>query len=110
MIDKLEGFPESIKYPNKNWNSNIPLLTDIVSTTDNYKLALESYPEPFLNYFVVEDSLQALKRSICFGNLRKVKPIFFVLDKIAEGKTSEIVLPNFIPAADVVKYEKSMKN
>ena len=106
MIDKLEGFPESIKYLNKNWNSNIPLLTDIVSTSDTYKLALESYLEPFLNYFVVEDSLQALEAINMLRKSQKGKANFFILDKIISENDSGIDLPNFIPAVSIVNYEK----
>lgn len=110
MIDKLEGFPESIKYLNKNWNENIPLLTDIISTTDNYKIAIETFLEPYLNYFVVNNKFEALEAINLLRKSQKGKANFFILENIEPVEKKSIEIPHYIKALDVVnfdnKYEK----
>ncbi|MGE5356129.1 MAG: chromosome segregation protein SMC [Deltaproteobacteria bacterium] len=110
MIDKLEGFPESIKYLNKNWNSDIPLLSDIISTDERYKVALESFLEPFLNYFIVENSLQALEAINILRKSQKGKANFFVLDKMSPQKTKASGLTGFIPAKEIVSFDRKYEN
>lgn len=110
MIDKLEGFPESIKYLNKNWNENIPLLTDIISTSDKYKIAIETFLEPYLNYFVVSDKFEALEAINLLRKAQKGKANFFILENIKSDEKKSIEIPHYIKALDVVnfdnKYEK----
>jgi chromosome segregation protein len=110
MIDKLEGFPESIKYLNKNWNENIPLLTDIISTSDKYKIAIETFLEPYLNYFVVNDKFEALEAINLLRKAQKGKANFFILENIKSAEKKSFEIPHYIKAIDVVnfdnKYEK----
>lgn len=105
MIDKLEGFPESIKYLNKNWNNNIPLLTDIISTSDKYKIAIETFLEPYLNYFVVNDKFEALEAINMLRKAQKGKANFFILDYIKPIDKKSIEIPHYIKAIDVVNFD-----
>ena len=63
MVDNLEGFPESIHFltKQKEWNNKIPLLTDIIYVDEKYRVAIENFLEPLLNYFVVADYPTALQ-------------------------------------------------
>ena len=110
MYDNLEGFPESIKYLNKNWNDKIPLLTDIVSTSDEYKVAIETYLEPYLNYFIADDTLQAREAIGLLRKTQKGKAHFFILNKIEETKHKPAKPENYIPALDIVEYDNKYKN
>lgn len=110
MIDKLEGFPESIKYLSKNWDKDIPLLTDIISTSDEYKVAIETFLEPYLNYFVVDNSMQARKAINILRKTQKGKAHFFILDKLEEIKISNSKLDNYIAAIDIVEYDDKYSN
>ncbi len=109
MVDNLEGFPESIKFLNKKWNSDIPLLTDIISTDDEYKIAIETYLEPYLNHFVVENSFEAREAIGLLRKTQKGKANFFVLDRIKKIKKAKGVSDNYISAMDIVEYDSKYK-
>jgi chromosome segregation protein len=81
MVDNLEGFPESIHFltKQKEWNNKIPLLTDIIYVDEKYRVAIENFLEPFLNYFVVNDYPTALQAVDTLIKAQKGKANFFVL-------------------------------
>src|SRR5690606_21824515 len=54
LVENLEGFPEAIKFLKKKIARNAPLLSDILTTSEEYRVAIENYLEPYLNYYVVE--------------------------------------------------------
>ncbi len=109
MVDNLEGFPESIKYLHKKWNPDIPLLTDIISTSDEYKIAIEAFLEPYLNYFVADNSYQAREAISLLRKTQKGKANFFVLDRVKESKKIKGFSENYIAALDIVDYDKKYK-
>ena len=47
LVDNLEGFPEAIKFLNKSqqWK-NAPLLSDIITCPEEYRVAIENFLEP----------------------------------------------------------------
>ncbi|HZY82197.1 MAG TPA: AAA family ATPase, partial [Cyclobacteriaceae bacterium] len=61
LVENLEGFPEAIKFLKKNvgWTKNAPLLSDVISTTEDYKVAIENFLEPYLNYYIVDHEAEA---------------------------------------------------
>jgi chromosome segregation protein len=81
MVDNLEGFPESIHFltKQKEWNNKIPLLTDIIYVDEKYRVAIENFLEPFLNYFVVADYPTALQAVDTLIKAQKGKANFFLL-------------------------------
>lgn len=81
MVDNLEGFPESIHFltKQKEWNNKIPLLTDIIYVDEKYRVAIENFLEPFLNYFVVADYNTALQAVDTLIKAQKGKANFFLL-------------------------------
>ena len=91
MIENLEGFPESIRYlkNNKKWGSKAPLLTDIVYVKEEYRTAIENYLEPYLNYYVVKDTQEAVNAIHILGESQKGKAHFFVLDAFTEAPSSD---------------------
>ena len=62
LIDNLEGYPESIKFLNQNEKTKAPLLSDIISCREEYRVAIENYLEPYLNYNVVPSFNEAVHR------------------------------------------------
>lgn len=81
MVDNLEGFSESIHFltKQKEWNNKIPLLTDIIYVDERYRVAIENFLEPFLNYFVVPNYPTALQAVDTLIKAQKGKANFFVL-------------------------------
>ena len=99
MIDSLEGFPESIKYLKKQaaWLKDAPLLSDIISSEDKYKVAIETVLQPYLNHYIVENEQQAFDSINLLHNSSKGKASFFVLDyfkKIKTKKSAEKISTN----------------
>ena len=93
MVDNLEGFPESIHFltKQKEWNNKIPLLTDIIYVDEKYRVAIENFLEPFLNYFVVADYPSALQAVDTLIKAQKGKANFFLLSSF------ETYIPPLLP-------------
>ncbi len=112
MIDNLEGFPESIKYLNNNrdWNANANLLSDVIYCKEENRVAVESFLEPYLNYYVVDNHQDAIRAIELLGSNQKGKANFFILDAIKEQNYYASQVPGTKRALDVVesdpKYRK----
>lgn len=91
MIDSMEGFPESIRFlsKNMNWGDDVPLLSDAFFITDNEKRgAVEAFLEPYLNYYVVDNTEMAMKAIEKLTIAQKGKANFFILDQIQPPQSS----------------------
>lgn len=112
LIDKMEGYPESVKYLHENtsWKHAAPLLSDIIYVKEEYRAALENVLEPYLNYYVVdqlEDGLEAIK---LLDEHKKGKANFFLLDRISEEHPSIIQGPeDAIAAMDVIEIDEKYR-
>ncbi|MFZ9187777.1 MAG: chromosome segregation SMC family protein, partial [Algoriphagus sp.] len=62
LVENLEGFPEAIKFLKKNpsWGKDVPLLSDLLTTDEKYRVTIENYLENYLNYYVVENETEAI--------------------------------------------------
>ncbi|MGJ7033196.1 chromosome segregation protein SMC [Niabella hirudinis] len=109
MIDSMEGYPESVKFlhKNKDWNTNAPILSDILYVKEDYRTALENVLEPYLNYYVVEDLQQGLQAVHLLSDQKKGKANFFLLNKI-DGAAGDGAhqLQGAIPALEVIEVEE----
>lgn len=113
LVESLEGFPESIKYlsKSKNWETQAVLLSDLIYCKEAYRMAIEAYLEPYLNFFVVNNTVEAFAAIQLLSDAKKGKANFFLLD-ILEKNTQKtpVLIPNSIAALDVVevdaKYQK----
>ncbi|MCU0355213.1 MAG: chromosome segregation protein SMC, partial [Cytophagales bacterium] len=85
MVDSLEGFPEAVQFLSKNpkWDKKTPLVSDIIACPDEYRVALENYLEPVLNYYVVETTAQAHAAINLLSEAGQGKANFFVMEKLA---------------------------
>ena len=112
MVDNLEGFPEAIRFLRKNekWAKNAPLLSDIVACPEEYRVAIENFLEPWMNYYIVDNEKQALEAVNLLSDAAKGKAYFFILDKLEKFKAfSGKIIPDAIPATEVVEYDGRYK-
>ncbi len=106
LIDKLEGFPESIKFLNKNsaWSRKAPLLSDLIYCVDPYRVVIENYLEPYLNHYVadtIEDAATAIR---LLSDAQKGRANFFILDAFKDGLKAD-AYEGLIPAVEVVEVD-----
>ena len=113
LVENLEGFPESIKFLKKKSDkvTNMPLLSDIIYCKEDYRVTIESYLEPFLNYLIAEDYDQAKQAVNLLSDSSKGRAHFFILPDLEDYKPADsLIIPNAIPATEVietdVKYRK----
>jgi len=106
LFDSMEGYPESVKFLNKNsgWNHKAPLLSDIIYVKEEYRAAVENVLDLYLNYYVVNDLNEGLQAVQLLDNNKKGKANFFLLDKFKNIETVQQPA-NTIKALDVVEID-----
>jgi chromosome segregation protein len=108
LVENLEGFPEAIKFLKKNvgWTKNAPLLSDILSTSEEYRVAIENYLEPYLNYYIVEHESEAYEAINILSDASKGKANFFILDAFERFSPSTLQMyPNAFPATQIIEFD-----
>jgi len=108
MVDSLEGFPEAIRFlKTKGWAKNFPLLSDILTCRPDYKVAVESFLDPIINYFVVENADQALQAVAMLDDSKKGRAYFFVLENLPLTQPEPVNLsPSALtPVLDLVECD-----
>jgi len=111
LVDNLEGFPEAIRFLKKqNWNKKAPLLSDLITCSDDYRIAIENYLEPLLNYYVVDNEIDAYKAINLLSDSSKGKANFFVLNAFEKYKSTPSKLyERASPASEIMEYEEKYK-
>jgi chromosome segregation protein len=113
MVENLEGYPEAIKFLKKNatWGKDTPLLSDILTCDEKYRLSIENYLEPFMNYYVVENEAQAYQAVNLLSDSAKGKANFFVLATFNKFLSAPLQrFANSIAALDIVEFDPKYKN
>jgi chromosome segregation protein len=112
MVENLEGFPESIQYlvKSKDWDKGAPLLSDLIYVSEEYRVAIENYLEPYLNYFVVNNLAEAYYAIELLGKTQKGKANFFVLDAFRDYQMPMSLLPETQMAIELVQTEAPYRN
>ena len=112
LVENLEGFPESIKFlsKNKDWAKNAPLLSDLIYCKEEYRVAIENYLEPFLNYYVVQKLEDAYDAIRLLGRSQKGKANFFILDAFKDYQPPMAMLPNTQRAIDLIQVDDPYRN
>ncbi len=106
LFESFEGFPESIKYLKKNVADmkDAPLLSDIVSSSEEYKTAIESFLDPWLNYYIVSDLAHAMRAVNELASKDKGRANFFLLSQFTDSiSSSDPVIPGTVKALDIVQ-------
>jgi len=109
MVDNLEGFPESIRFLKKHaeWAKRITLFSDILFCREEYRIAIENYLEPLMNYFVVDDYDNAIKAINLLRSSSRGRAQFFILNHYAGMPDFPATSPNaeWLPALGVIEVE-----
>jgi chromosome segregation protein len=109
LVENFEGFPEAIKFLKKNvgWTKNAPLLSDILSTTDEYRVPIENYLEPYLNYYIVDHESEAYEAINILSDASKGKANFFILDSFDRFHSTPVQMyPNAFPATQIIEFDQ----
>ncbi len=108
LVDKLEGFPDSIKFLNKSnhWAKPAPLLSDLIYCSETYRVIIENYLEPFLNHYVVETLDQAAEAVRLLSDAQKGRANFFILDAFSGESAEPLDEVEFQRAIDVVEIDQ----
>ncbi len=108
LVDNLEGFPEAIKFLKKHthWSKDTPLLSDVLTCDENYRVAIENYLEPYMNYYIVETEDQAYRAVDLLSDAAKGRAHFFVLEKFDKFVPFPFKMyDNASPASEIVEYD-----
>jgi chromosome segregation protein len=118
LVDNLEGFPESIRFlkKNTNWAKTVTLFSDILFCKEEYRVAIENYLEPLMNYYVVNTYDEAITAINLLSKSAKGRAQFFILNNYSltpnispkEMGLSED-LSDAIPALSVIEVEDRYK-
>jgi chromosome segregation protein len=108
LVENLEGFPEAIKFLKKNnsWGKDVPLLSDLLTTDEKYRVTIENYLEGYMNYYVVETESQAITAINLLSDTARGKANFFVLEHFERFKPSQTKLfSNAIAATEIIEFD-----
>ncbi|MCS6990976.1 MAG: chromosome segregation protein SMC [Chitinophagales bacterium] len=107
FLDNLEGFPESIRYLRQHpeWSTQAPLLADIINCPAEYRVAIETYLDPYLNYYVVRSKEEAWAAIQLLHESAKGRASFFVLSEVAPDAPTTPAVEGLIPATDIVETD-----
>ncbi|MEJ8756617.1 chromosome segregation protein SMC [Pontibacter sp. H259] len=109
LVENMEGFPEAIKFlaQSGDWQKPAPLLSDIIVCEPAYKGLIESYLEPYMNFFVVNELQDALDAVELLKSLNKGRANFIILSEIEELEPTATYSEGDLKAAyEVVKADK----
>jgi len=105
LVENLEGFPESIKFLKKEltWAKEAPLLSDIFSCDEIYKVAFENFLDPWMNYYIVENRDEAVAGIRLLTNAARGRANFFIMSELRNYKpNTELQIRNATPAIRLV--------
>ena len=106
LVENLEGFPEAIKFLKKKVAKNAPLLSDILTTSEEYRVAIENYLEPYLNYYIVDHESEAYEAINILSDASKGKAHFFILDAFEKFESSSTrIYSNAFPATQIIEFD-----
>lgn len=113
LVDNLEGYPEAIKFLKKesSWGKQAPLLSDILTCDQDYRVTIENYLEPFLNYYIVDSEADAYKAVNLLSEATKGKANFFILNSFKKySPASPKLYERAFPASEIMEYEEKYKD
>ncbi len=106
LVENLEGFPEAIKFLKKKIAKNAPLLSDILTCSEEYRVAIENYLEQYLNYYIVEHEAEAFEAINILSDASKGKAHFFILDTFEKfDSTPTRIYDNAFPATQIIEFD-----
>jgi chromosome segregation protein len=110
LVENLEGFPEAIKFLKKKVGKNAPLLSDILTTAEEYRVSIENYLEPYLNYYIVDHEAEAYEDINILSDAAKGKAHFFILDSFERFESTPTrIYDNAFPATEIIEYDQKYR-
>ncbi|MCP4458277.1 MAG: chromosome segregation protein SMC, partial [Cytophagales bacterium] len=111
LVENLEGFPDAIKFLKKSDGyKNAPLVSDVITCPEEYRIAVENFLEPYMNHYVVGSKVEALKAVNLLSDASRGRANFFVLDQLDSfHNPTEMMIPGTCPATEVIEYEAKYK-
>lgn len=109
MVENLEGFPESIKYlsTQSDWGRQFPLLSDVITSKESFRIAIEHFLDQYLNYYVVPDFQTAHAAIRLLQQNQKGKANFFINSALADATFHTPVQSGLIRLVDLVECEST---
>ena len=108
LVENLEGFPEAIKFLKKNqsWGKDVPLLSDLLTTDEKYRVTIENYLENYLNYYVVDTEAEAISAIQLLSDAARGKANFFILAHFEKFSPSQSqIFPNALAATEIIEFD-----
>ncbi len=116
LVDNLEGYSDSIKFliKKKDWAREPVLLTDIFTCPEEYKIGIELFLEPYLNYIVVQNYEEALYAIQLLTKKNLGKAQFFILNEIEKllhlnNFNTNQNTTTYKPAFEILHFEPQYK-
>ncbi|MEL7002475.1 MAG: chromosome segregation protein SMC [Bacteroidota bacterium] len=112
LVESLEGFPEAIKFLKKktSWKKNAPLLSDILTCAPEYRVTIENYLEPYLNYYIVDKEADAFEAINILSDAARGKANFFILEAFENFVPSDMrIYDSAFPATEIMEYDAKYK-
>lgn len=109
FIENLEGYPEAVKFLRKNSPTIrlAPLLSDVITADEKFRLPIENYLESFTNYFIVESAEDAFQSIDLLSKAGNGKANFFILSAFENNTpASSRSLLHCTPVLDVIEYDE----
>jgi chromosome segregation protein len=112
LVENLEGFPESIRFLSnqKEWKKRAFLFSDLIYVDQAYRVAIENFLEPYLNYYVVERLEDAYQAVQLLGRSQQGKANFFILEAFRDYRPPMTLLPGALRAIDLVQTDPAYVN
>lgn len=112
LVENLEGYPESIKYLSQQgeFGKSYPLLSDVITSDEAYRVPIELYLDQYLNYFVVPDVETAVRAIQMLRNSQKGKANFFILDTLRSQRFETPELAGYHRLTDLIDTEPAFKH
>ena len=106
MLNNMEGFPDSSKFLYQSWNTKKPILSDIIQCKEEYKSTLETYLQPYLDYFILDTIDEARESINLLKQAQKGKSNFFILESFEGLPNTHILFDHLgIPALSVISSD-----
>ncbi len=112
LVENLEGFPEAIKFLKKKagWKKNAPLLSDVLTCEEEFRVTVENYLEPYLNYYIVDKEADAYEAINILSDAAMGKANFFILDSFEKFTPSNTqIYDNAFPVTEIIEYDSKYK-
>ncbi len=106
LVENLEGFPEAIKFLKKKIAKNAPLLSDILTCPEEYRVPIENFLESYLNFYIVDHEAEAYEAINILSDASKGKANFFILDAFEKFEsTATRIYDNAFPATQIIEFD-----